>query len=38
MACKVMTAMGPISSDQIGLTTMHEHLLWGAPGWKFDSS
>jgi phosphotriesterase-related protein len=33
----VNTVLGPISSDQLGITLMHEHLLWGYPAWFTDT-
>ncbi|MBQ9823134.1 MAG: phosphotriesterase [Solobacterium sp.] len=38
MADYVNTALGPVSADQLGITSMHEHLLLGMPGWEFDAS
>lgn len=32
----VNTILGPIRPDEMGLTAMHEHLLWGPPGWEYD--
>ncbi len=33
---KVNTVLGPISPEQMGITNMHEHILWGPiPGWQF---
>ncbi len=32
----VQTITGRIHPDQMGVTAMHEHLLWGPPGWELD--
>lgn len=32
------TALGAISPDDLGVTSMHEHLLLGMPGWEYDAS
>ncbi|SHK05237.1 phosphotriesterase-related protein [Desulfatibacillum alkenivorans DSM 16219] len=32
----VNTVLGPISSDDLGVTLMHEHILYGYPGWDGD--
>lgn len=32
----VQTITGPIHPEQMGITAMHEHLLWGPYGWEFD--
>lgn len=32
---RVMTVLGPIDPDQLGITSMHEHILWTTPGWQF---
>jgi phosphotriesterase-related protein len=34
----VMTVTGPISSDDLGVTLMHEHFAFGYPGWYADDS
>jgi len=34
----VNTVTGPISADELGLTLMHEHILYGYPGWEGDLS
>ncbi len=31
----VKTVLGPVSPSQIGITSMHEHILWLCPGWQF---
>lgn len=37
-ACEVNTVAGPVMSDQLGLTHIHEHIFWGDPGWYGDST
>jgi phosphotriesterase-related protein len=32
----VQTITGRIHPDQMGITAMHEHLLWGPAGWEHD--
>lgn len=32
----VNTVLGPIHPDQLGVTSAHEHILWGPPGWEYD--
>jgi phosphotriesterase-related protein len=32
----VNTVLGPIHPDQMGFTAMHEHVMWGPPGWQYD--
>ena len=34
---KVNTVLGPISSDQLGITLIHEHLWWGYTSWFTDT-
>ncbi len=34
----VNTVTGPVSSDELGITLMHEHLLFGYPGWEGDQT
>ncbi len=34
----VNTALGPVAPDKLGVTSMHEHLLLGMPGWEYDAS
>lgn len=34
----VNTALGPVPADALGITSMHEHLLLGMPGWEYDAS
>ncbi|OQY51334.1 MAG: phosphotriesterase-related protein [Desulfobacteraceae bacterium 4572_89] len=34
----VNTVTGPVSSDELGTTLMHEHLLFGYPGWEGDQT
>jgi len=31
----VNTVLGPIHPEQIGIASMHEHILWSSPGWQF---
>ena len=33
---KVNTVLGEISPDSLGVTLMHEHILYGYPGWEGD--
>lgn len=33
-----MTVAGPIDASALGVTSMHEHLLIGMPGWEYDTS
>ena len=35
---KVNTVLGPISSDDLGITLVHEHILYGYPGWEGDQT
>lgn len=37
MAHNVMTAAGPVSSESLGVTSIHDHLITGMPGWNFDA-
>ena len=32
---QVNTVLGPIHPDQLGTTSMHEHVLWNTPGWEY---
>ncbi|MBN1381187.1 MAG: hypothetical protein JXA41_05905 [Deltaproteobacteria bacterium] len=32
----INTVLGPISSDDLGLTLAHEHIIAGYPGWDCD--
>ncbi|MFC1893623.1 phosphotriesterase [Chloroflexota bacterium] len=32
----VNTLLGPIHPEEIGITAMHEHIMWGPPGWEYD--
>ena len=32
----INTVTGPISSDDLGMTLVHEHILFGYPGWEGD--
>lgn len=38
MAGQVMTVLGPVSSDKLGVTLMHEHFTFAYPGWYADES
>jgi phosphotriesterase-related protein len=38
MGTIVMTVTGPISSEELGVTLMHEHFAFGYPGWYADDS
>ncbi|MCK5782827.1 MAG: phosphotriesterase-related protein [Desulfobacterales bacterium] len=35
---KVNTVTGQIASDELGTTLMHEHILFGYPGWEGDQT
>ena len=32
----VNTVTGAIHPDELGVTSCHEHIFWGPPGWEFD--
>ena len=32
---KVNTVLGPISPEQVGITNMHEHIIWANSGWQY---
>lgn len=34
----INTVLGPISCEQLGTTLMHEHFLFGYPGWEVDTT
>jgi phosphotriesterase-related protein len=34
----VNTVTGPVAADELGITLMHEHLVYGYPGWEGDLS
>ena len=38
MSHQVMTALGPVSTEALGMTSMHEHLVVGMPGWEYDAT
>ena len=38
MKKSVMTVTGPITTDQLGMTLMHEHFVFAYPGWYADDS
>jgi phosphotriesterase-related protein len=31
----VNTVLGPFHPEQLGVTLMHEHILWSSPGWEY---
>ena len=33
---KINTVLGSIHPDELGITAMHEHILWGPYGWQYD--
>ena len=35
---KVNTVLGPIEPENMGVTLVHEHILFGYPGWEADQS
>jgi phosphotriesterase-related protein len=35
---QVNTVAGPVSPDNLGITLMHEHILFGYPGWEGDQT
>ena len=34
---KVDTVLGPVSTDELGVTLMHEHLVFSYLGWECDA-
>jgi phosphotriesterase-related protein len=32
---QVNTVLGSLHPDQLGVTSMHEHILWSSPGWEY---
>lgn len=34
----VNTVLGPITPEELGVTLMHEHILYGYPGWEGDQT
>ena len=38
IAAQVMTVLGPIDSNKLGVTLMHEHVTFAYPGWYADES
>ena len=32
---QVQTVLGPISPEELGITAMHEHVVYGMPGWEY---
>ncbi len=37
-AKRVNTVLGPIAPEELGVTLMHEHVLYGYPGWEGDQT
>ena len=35
---QINTVCGPISPDELGITLMHEHIVYGPPGWEGDQT
>ena len=35
---EVMTVLGPISADELGVTLVHEHFAFGFPGWTAETA
>ena len=35
---QIMTVLGPISADELGVTLVHEHMAFGFPGWSADET
>lgn len=35
---QIMTVLGPIPADQLGVTLVHEHMVFGFPGWFADET
>lgn len=33
---KINTVLGPVATDQLGITLMHEHMVLAYPGWNLD--
>ena len=33
----VNTVLGPITPDELGVTLVHEHIVYGQPGWYADT-
>ena len=34
---KVYTILGPIHPEEMGICAMHEHIMWGPPGWEYNT-
>lgn len=34
----VNSVLGPVAVDDLGVTLVHEHLVYGHPGWQYDSA
>ncbi len=32
---QVNTVLGPIHPKQLGMTSLHEHILFSTPGWEY---
>ncbi|MFC1893633.1 phosphotriesterase [Chloroflexota bacterium] len=32
----VNTLLGTIDPEEMGITAIHEHIMWGLPGWEYD--
>lgn len=32
----VNTVLGTIHPDEMGITSIHEHIMWGPPGWEYN--
>ena len=32
---QVNTVLGPIHPRQLGMTSLHEHILFSTPGWEY---
>jgi phosphotriesterase-related protein len=37
-AKRVNTVLGPVAPEELGVTLMHEHVLYGYPGWEGDQT
>ncbi|MFZ5632720.1 MAG: phosphotriesterase family protein [Bacillota bacterium] len=34
----INSVLGPVSTDDLGITLIHEHLIFGYPGWQYDTA
>ncbi len=34
----INSVLGPIAPDDLGITLVHEHLIFGYPGWQYDTA